>query len=364
MTISHSPVEIDFMINSVEENITANPGYADLCNKLGLLFTLKRRFQEARAQFQQGLIINPSYLEARVNLAFLYMQQKKWEEAEVVLKECVEIEPDNSLCNHILGVVLLIRGNRAKAIERFEKAAQVDSFYRLQYKKLEALRGQRIILNGQNERKLTKNGEDLHLANLHHFIGQCYTEMGETAKAIREFRKANRINSNDYRCHLNIGKLYDLQGNYKKAIEEFQKAAEIFPDCGMAYAHMSYAYAGMGDLKRALACLKKAVEIHPQYADLRYQLGLLYEDLEMYLEAIDELKTALKINPKYLFARINIGVLYEKIGQIDKTLEEYEKVAELVTEDKTIVDRIDQIKKQTEYPPYDLSNRLERPKKS
>lgn len=364
MTTLHSPVEIDLMIKSVEKKVATNSGYADLRNQLGLLYTFKGHFQEALAQFQQGLIINPLYLEARVNLAFLYIQQKKWEEAEVVLKECVEIEPDNSLCNHTLGVVFLIRKNRIKAMKRFEKAAQIDSFYRLQYEKLGALRGQRIILNGPIERKLIKNVENQHLVNIHNLIGQCCTEMGEIAKAIREFRKAKRIHSNDYRCHLNIGKLYELQGNYRKAIEEFQKVVKIFPDCGMAYAYMSYAYAGIGDLEKALASLRKAVEIHPQYADLRYQLGVLYQDLEMYPEAIDELTTALNINPKYLFARTNLGDLYEEIGQIDKALEEYEKVAELVQENKSLSDRIDQIKKQIGYPPHDPSNCLEHSKKA
>jgi len=361
MGISHRPVEIDLMVRSAQENVDANPGYADLRNQLGLLYTLKKKYQEARAQFQQALMINPFYLEARLNLAFLHIRQKNWEEAEVLLKECIATEPDDSLCNHTLGVVFLMRGNKIRAIGSFERAAELDPFHRLQYEKFGALRGDRIILDGSSERKLKENGENLHRVNLHHFVGQCYAEMGEIAKAVREFRKANRIHSDDYRCPLNIGKLYELQGKYKKAIEEFQKAVATFPECGMAHAHMSYAYAGIGDLDKALVCLKRAVEIHPQYADLRYQLGLLYEDREMYQEAIHELRKALEIHPKYLFARINLGVLYEKSGQIDEALEQYKKVAELVTEDVDFVNRIDQMKKQTGYPPHDHSNRLEQP---
>lgn len=109
---------------------------------------------------------------------------------------------------------------------------------------------------------------------------------------------------------------------------------------------------------------KKAVEIHPRKVDLRYQPGLPYEDLEMCREAIDTLTAALEIDPEYLFARINLGVLYDKTGQTDRALEEYEKVAVLVTEDKDLVDRIDQIKRQAGPPPHDLSNRLDHPKTS
>ncbi len=279
-------------------------------------------------------------------MAFLYIQEKMWGEAEFELMECIEVEPGNGLCNHTLGVVLLIQGNRIEATKRFEEAARLDSFYRLQYERLGALRGERVILTGTSETKLIEHVENPHRADLHRLIGEWYAEMGKTAKALQEFQKASRIYPNDYRCHLSIGKLYDLQGAYGKAIEEFQEAVGLSPDCGTAYAEMSYAYAAMGDLDKALASLKKAVGIHPQYADLRYQLGVLYEDLDMCSEAIDELTQALKIDPKYLFARIHLGVLYEKTGQMDKALEEYEIVAELVTEDKTLVDRIDQIKKQ------------------
>ena len=89
MKASYSPVEIDSMIGAVEENMAANPGYGELCNKLGLLYTLKGRFEEAGGQFRQCLTINPADIEARVNLVFLLFQQKKWEEAEKALLDAI-----------------------------------------------------------------------------------------------------------------------------------------------------------------------------------------------------------------------------------------------------------------------------------
>ena len=359
MKASHCPAEIDTMIESAQENLVANPGYADLCNQLGLLYTLNKNHEEARTQFQRALTINPFYAEARRNLAFLHMDQRDFEEAENALRECVETKPEDGLSHHLFGVLLLIRGERVKAIRNFERAARLDPSYRLEYEELGAFRNGRLNLDGSTEKKLKESGERLRQVNLHHFVGRCYMDMGETGKALREFRKASQIDPRDYRCHLNMGKVYDLEGKYKKAIEELQRAIDIYPDCGMAYAHMSYAYAGIGDLRKALTALERAVEIQPNYADLRYQLGLLYEDLEMYPEAIAELAKALQINPRYLFARINLGVLYEKTGQVEKALGEYERVAELVTEDVDLVDRIDQVRKQTSYSSSDQPSRLE-----
>jgi tetratricopeptide (TPR) repeat protein len=358
------PAEIDILIESAQENLATNPGYADLCNQLGLLFTLNKNYEEARTQFQRALTINPFYAEARRNLAFLHMDQRDLEAAESVLRECVETKPEDGLSHHLLGVLLLIRGERIMATRNFERAARLDPCCRLEYEELGAFRNGRLNLDGSTEKRLREGAERVRRVSLHHFVGQCYMDMGETEKALQEFRKTSRIDPRDYQCHLNMGKLYDLEGKYGKAIEELQKAIDIYPDCGMAYAHMSYAHAGRGDLRKALAALERAVEIHPNYADLRYQLGLLYEDLDMYPEAIAELIRALQINPKYLFARINLGVLYEKTGQVEKALGEFERVAELVTEDVDLVDRIDELRKKTSGSPCDRSNRLEPPNPS
>ena len=360
---SHCPEEIDGMIESAEENLAANPGYADLHNQLGLLYTLKENDEKAAAQFRQALMINPFYLEPRLNLAFLQMEQKKWEEAEMILKECIEIDPDNGISHHLLGAVHLVRRNQMMAVRSFEAAAEIDPFLRLQYETIGALQNQRIRLNGPVERGLVKSWQKLRIASLHHFMGQCYADIGEYRKAVREFRRAGRACPGDYRCPLNIGKLYDIQGDYQKAVAEFEKALQISPDCGATYAHMSYAFAGLGDLKKALASLQRAVARRPCYADLRYQLGLLYSDLGMYPEAVHELTQAVKINPKYLVARINLGVVHEKNGELEKALGEYERVAELVAQDEDLVNRIDQIKEQMAHPPYDLPNRLENARK-
>lgn len=347
MTASHSSTEIDAMIGSVEANLAAYPGYAELCNKLGLLYALQNHFQEARIQFHRCLSLNPFDLEARMNLALLSIHQGSWTEAEAALRKYLEIEPESGLGNHMFGVLLMILGDRSAAGDRFETAARCDSFYRLQYEKLGVLRDGRIHLEGAGEKKLVRKGKDLFRVHLHHFIGECLVEMGDTGKAIREFRKATRIDADDYRAYFKIGKLYDLQGKYEKALVEFKKAVRIFPGSSMAHAYMSYAYAALGYFEKALELLEKAVEIDPSRAELRYQLGVLYEDLGMHGEAIDQMKGALAINPKYLFARINLGVLYEQTGQTDKALEQYEMVADLVTEDRDLVDRIDQLKKES-----------------
>jgi tetratricopeptide (TPR) repeat protein len=344
------------MIDSVKENLASNPEYGELCNKLGLLYTLKNHFKEARDQFENCLAMDPSDLDAKLNLAFLCFHEEKWGEAGSFLSESVKIAPESGLCHHALGVSLLIQGKREESIESFQRAAHLDSFYRFHYEGLVIMKGECIELTEGSEERLKEEADRLYLTNLHHFVAECYSEIGETPKAIEEYRKVIRIDSTDYKGYLRIGKLLDLQGEYAKAIEEFEKAAAAFPGCGAAYAYMSYAHAGLGDLKKALETLKKAVEIHPESVDVRYQLGLLYEDMDMVGEAIDALETALRVDPKYLFARINLGVLYDRVGETERALEEYEKVAELVTEDRDIVDRIDQLKEQAISPTHDFSN--------
>jgi tetratricopeptide (TPR) repeat protein len=340
MGVSDSPIEIESLITMVKATVAANPHHADLRNRLGLLYTLKGGFPEAGAQFLRALRINPCYLEARINLAFLCIQEEKWKEAEATLREYLKAEPESSLCHHILGCLFLMRGDKTETGKCFERAVKLDPFYRLHYERIGALKHGQIVLGESIEKKLIQSGRDQHRVNLHNCVGECFMETGQIEKALGAFRKASRIDINDYRCHLNIGKLHELRGDCTEAIEQFREVVRVFPGSGMAHAHMSYAYAEIGEMETALSCLKRAVEIHPHYADLRYQLGVLYQDLGQYPEAMDELTMALRLNPNYLFARMNLGDLYERLEQFDRALEEYATLIELGMRDRNLIKRI------------------------
>ena len=65
--------------------ISANPGYADVHNKLGMIFHLKGDFQTGCSIFKRALDINPNYTEASLNLVIAYTDMGEFKKARQVL---------------------------------------------------------------------------------------------------------------------------------------------------------------------------------------------------------------------------------------------------------------------------------------
>jgi tetratricopeptide (TPR) repeat protein len=78
----------------MKKAVQLNPRYADLHYNLALLYSDRRRYEEAVSELKKALRINPNYLLARINLGVLYEDQKKWNEARREYRRILEITPD------------------------------------------------------------------------------------------------------------------------------------------------------------------------------------------------------------------------------------------------------------------------------
>ena len=72
-----------------------NPRYADLHYNLALLYSDRKRYEEAVLELKKALRINPNYLFARINLGVLYEDQKRWKEARREYGKILRTTPDD-----------------------------------------------------------------------------------------------------------------------------------------------------------------------------------------------------------------------------------------------------------------------------
>jgi len=59
--------------------------------------------------------------------------------------------------------------------------------------------------------------------------GNCYLRLGNIKKAIENFKKAAKVNSNDYYCHLMLGRGYVKAGNLKLGLNSYINALALKP---------------------------------------------------------------------------------------------------------------------------------------
>ena len=181
--------------------------YADVFNKLGLIFHGKGELGKAASAFKKALEINPSYTEVSLNLAVTLNDLGRYNEAGDVFSKAAKIA-------HSAPYTLdpYIKGKLAN-----EHAKIGDMYYDLglygeaveEYKKSIKLRPTFIDI-------LTK-------------IGIAYREKGLYNEAIREFMKAKEINPKYIPSRVNLGITYYMKGFLDMAVSEWNEALKVSP---------------------------------------------------------------------------------------------------------------------------------------
>ncbi|HOZ29295.1 MAG TPA: tetratricopeptide repeat protein [Bacteroidales bacterium] len=78
----------------------------------------------------------------------------------------------------------------------------------------------------------------------------------------------------------------------------------------------------------AIKALKKAIEYNPDHWEAYNLLGIIYERLDNPL-AMEYFKTAVRLFPENSEIRFNAGYVLQQFGEIEKAIDEYNKVIEL-----------------------------------
>jgi tetratricopeptide (TPR) repeat protein len=178
------------------EILTSKPMFADIQNKLGIIYNQTNRLGLAAEAFEKALAINPGYTEASLNLAITYSDLGKYE----------------------------------KAREVFERAAH---FTDKEGRAVTATSGNDPFIKGK-------------LADEHFRLGNMYYDLGLLDEAIEEYQKALRLSPNFADIITRLGIVYRDKGLYDAAIKEFNHAKECNPKYTPARLHLGITYYSQG----------------------------------------------------------------------------------------------------------------------
>ncbi len=140
--------------------------FADVHNKVGIIYHQKGIFQSAIASFEHALKVNPSYTEAAINLSIVYNELGKYEEAGRIFQ---------------------------MAVKTVSKTRKIKDPY----------------IEGK-------------LANEHAQLGSQYYSLGRYKEAIGEFKKALKLRPWFADIITQLGTAYRDSGDFENAIETFQ----------------------------------------------------------------------------------------------------------------------------------------------
>lgn len=203
--------------------LVLKPTFADVHNKMGIIYNNTNRLNVAAKAFEKALEMNPGYTEASLNLAITYSDLGMYE----------------------------------KSREVFEKAARFS----------------------EHSKKTSESSIDPFvkgkLADEHLRIGRIYYQMTMLQEAIEEYQKALRLSPSfaDIITHLGIA-LRD-KGSYDEAIAQFNRAKESNPRYIPARIHLGITYYSQGFYGLAEEEWREALMFDPNNSAVRTYLNFV-----------------------------------------------------------------------------------------
>ncbi|MBI4778703.1 tetratricopeptide repeat protein [Candidatus Desantisbacteria bacterium] len=190
------PKNIDSAIFEAQRMSKSYPLESNFYNLLGMSYERKRRFEDARRNYEKMFTIDPLFGEARDKVANIYLNQNKSDKAIAVLEEGLRIIPDHVLFLNRLAQIYMSQKRDDKAEKYLKDVARVNP------DNLDSHTNLARIYYGQKRMDLV--------------IAQC--------------KEMIRIDPNNVDTHRNLGSLYYQQRRYQEALNEFQKVLGLKPD--------------------------------------------------------------------------------------------------------------------------------------
>ena len=199
--------------------LSINPRFADIHNKLGIIYNQTNRLDLATRSFEKALELNPAYTEASLNLAITFSDQGKYDQARAVFEAAARISKAGT--------------------------SEIDPF-----------------IKGK-------------LANEHLKIGTIYADLGLLDEAIDEYEKAIRLAPNFADIITQLGIALRAKGRYDEAIKQFSHAKEVNPRFIPARVNLGLTYYSRGFYGLAEEEWQEALKIDPNNAAVRTYLNFV-----------------------------------------------------------------------------------------
>jgi len=211
-----------------------------------------------------------------------------------------------------------------KAIEVFQEAIQIDSYYALAYCGLADAYFRlsnvhfppREVMPKAKEAAFRAAEIDDNLAEAHSSLGlvKVYYDH-DWIGAEAEFRKAIKLDPNLVSAHQRYGSYLTFMGRFEESIRHYETALELDPFSLQINMNLATTYYLRGEYDRAINHLNKTSELEPNYMPTHFVLGSAYVQQGRLEEAIEEFKFIYKMDEEAYIALGFMGYAYALNGQ-------------------------------------------------
>ena len=266
----------------------AQPASAASEDRIGFLFAVLQRQQDAVDHFQKALNLDPRYAAAHYHLGVALWLANESQEGISELQEAAKLAPAVFDYRYRLGSAYLQSGAFPQAAAELKQAVSIDG------SKTPAWIG----------------------------LGRALQNQGDLDGAVNAFDHAVKLAPEDDNARNEYAYVLIETRRADRGIEESRRVLLHKPNDTSAWMNIGYADLKKGDFAAAEKAYRKSVEIDATLAAAHYDLGIALK-MEDQLEAAQkELKDAIRLDPSLAQAHYTLGITYWQMGDFPATLEQ------------------------------------------
>jgi len=208
------------------EFLSINPNFADIQNKLGIIYNQTDRLTLAAQAFTKALDLNPGYTEASLNLAITYTDLGQYEKSRQVFERAAHFADSHEQTRV---------ANTSTIIDPFVKGKLADEHLRLGNTYYQLSLYDEAIEEYQKALRLSPNFADIITQ-----LGIALRDKGQHDEAIKIFNRAKECNPRYIPARLHLGITYYSQGFYGLAEQEWREALTFDPNNSAVKTYLNF----------------------------------------------------------------------------------------------------------------------------
>ena len=224
--------------------------------------------------------------------------QGQLDRAEPLYREIIEADPENAEAWHLLGVLMLQKGQGVDAESYLSEAIKLKP----------------------DEAKYFNN------------LSSAQKLGGKVTEAEGSLRKAVELDPNFADGHVNLGYLLSEAERYDEAIVSYRSAIEHYPKIAELHQNLAHALFQVGLLDEAKLICLKALSLKPDLSTAQNVLGGILAGLNELPEAIDAYEKALSAGAVTISSYNNLGLIYRTQRNFEAAESNYRRALSLEPE--------------------------------
>ncbi len=287
------------------------------------------RLSEAEGIYTQILQINPNQPVATHLLGVIAHQVGKNELAVDLIRKAIAIRPNFAEAHSNLGLALQALGRLDEAIQAFHKAIEIKpNFSEPQYNLGKALRILGRLAEAVTHHRIAIDINP-RFTLAHNELGHTLQDLGRLEEAASCYSAVIDIDPNFAEAHSNKGLMLHKLGRLDDAAEAYLKAINIKPKLADAHSHLGNLLLDRGEVDEAIKHYRTAIEIQPQFALVYSNLGNALQSLGRLNEASTSYRNAINIKPDFADAHCNLGNVLHSRGRVDEAITHLRKAIDI-----------------------------------